>query len=75
MLVAFLGDIPLPSLEFVDGCDADNCFTVIDSYSSPEPNGFTVWDTTCPGNILLILCFVFRQDRERDLMPTANCPG
>ena len=45
-------DFTLPdiaSLAFEDTCDADNCFTVIDSYSTPEPNGFTVWDTTCPG--------------------------
>jgi len=40
----------LPSLDFVDACGTEpNCFTVIDSYSTTQPNGFTVWDTTCPG--------------------------
>eukprot|EP00960_Hanusia_phi_P058818 763993-Hanusia_phi.AAC.1 len=45
----FSADLPLPSLDFVDTCDGNNCFSVVDSYSSSSTNGFTVYDTTAPG--------------------------
>ncbi|EKX39283.1 hypothetical protein GUITHDRAFT_165022 [Guillardia theta CCMP2712] len=44
----FSADLHLPSLDFVDTCDGNNCFSVIDSYSSSNTNGFTVYDTTSP---------------------------